>query len=88
MPLVLLKMRGRPQDKESVAMKRYSIGFFGVICSFTSVLALAQRAPASAGWYTNAQAASGAKAYQTGCSSWHGAKLQGNMGPTLIGKGF
>ena len=69
-------------------MKRFSIGFLGVVCSSACLLALTQRAPASAGWYTTAQAASGAKAYQTSCSSCHGAKLQGGMGPTLIGKDF
>ncbi|MFZ3332175.1 MAG: c-type cytochrome [Candidatus Acidiferrales bacterium] len=44
--------------------------------------------PGSAGWYTAAQAANGAKVYQRTCASCHGAKLQGAMGPALTGKQF
>jgi mono/diheme cytochrome c family protein len=43
------------------------------------------------GWYTPAQAASGAKRYQKICASCHGAKLQGGiafMAPALVGKQF
>ncbi len=39
-------------------------------------------------WYTTAQAANGAKAYQKTCSGCHGGKLQGGMGPALVGKQF
>jgi mono/diheme cytochrome c family protein len=53
-----------------------------------SASALPQSAPASAGWYTNAQAASGAKSYMKTCASCHGAKLQGGMGPVLVGRQF
>jgi mono/diheme cytochrome c family protein len=44
--------------------------------------------PDPAGWYTTAQAASGAKSYQKKCASCHGAKLQGGMAPALVGKQF
>ncbi len=54
---------------------------------FASAIAPAQSRPNS-GWYTTAQAASGAKAYQKTCASCHGAKLQGGMGPALIGRQF
>jgi mono/diheme cytochrome c family protein len=56
--------------------------------SFAGALALAQYASASPGWYTTAQAANGAKAYQNACASCHGGKLQGAMGPALVGKQF
>jgi mono/diheme cytochrome c family protein len=51
-------------------------------------LASPQSAPHSAGWYTTAQAANGAKAYQKTCAGCHGAKLQGGMGPALVGRQF
>lgn len=53
-----------------------------------SVSALPQSAPNSAGWYTSAQATSGAKAYQKTCAGCHGAKLEGGMGPALTGRQF
>jgi mono/diheme cytochrome c family protein len=53
-----------------------------------SALALPQNPPNSAGWYTPAQAANGAKAYQKTCASCHGATLQGGMGPALVGRQF
>jgi mono/diheme cytochrome c family protein len=56
--------------------------------SLASAFALPQSAPSSAGWYTAAQAANGAKAYQKNCASCHGAKLQGGMGPALVGRQF
>jgi mono/diheme cytochrome c family protein len=59
-----------------------------VTCFLTCALTLAQSAPGSSGWYTTAQAASGAKVYQKACASCHGAKLQGGMGPALVGKQF
>jgi mono/diheme cytochrome c family protein len=55
---------------------------------FISAFTSPQGAPDSAGWYTTAQAANGAKAYQKNCASCHGAKLEGGMGPALIGKQF
>jgi mono/diheme cytochrome c family protein len=61
---------------------------FGVICLSLSAFALPQSAPGSAGWYTTAQAASGAKCYQKNCASCHGAKLQGAMAPALVGRQF
>jgi hypothetical protein len=39
----------------------------------------------SAGWYTSEQATKGAKTYQKTCARCHGAKLQGGMGPGLVG---
>ena len=60
----------------------------GVIFLSLSAFALPQSAPGSAGWYTNAQAANGAKAYQKNCASCHGAKLQGAMAPALVGRQF
>jgi mono/diheme cytochrome c family protein len=60
----------------------------GVTLSFACGFALTQSAPGSAGWYTTSQAANGAKAYQNACASCHGAKLQGGMGPALVGKQF
>jgi mono/diheme cytochrome c family protein len=53
-----------------------------------TVFALPRSAPNSAGWYTSAQAANGAKAYQKTCASCHGAKLDGGMGPALVGRQF
>jgi mono/diheme cytochrome c family protein len=53
-----------------------------------SAFALPHSARGSAGWYINAQAANGAKAYQKNCASCHGATLQGGMGPALLGKQF
>jgi mono/diheme cytochrome c family protein len=44
--------------------------------------------PQSKGWYTSAQAASGAKNYKNSCAGCHGAKLQGGMGPALVGRQF
>jgi mono/diheme cytochrome c family protein len=60
----------------------------GVTFILVSAFALAQSAPGSAGWYTTVQAANGAKAYQKNCASCHGAKLQGAMGPALVGRQF
>jgi mono/diheme cytochrome c family protein len=53
-----------------------------------SAVALPQASLNSAGWYTAAQAANGAKAYQKTCAGCHGAKLQGGMGPALVGRQF
>jgi mono/diheme cytochrome c family protein len=44
--------------------------------------------PQSKGWYTPAQAGSGAKSYKNVCAGCHGANLQGGMGPALVGKQF
>ncbi len=52
-----------------------------------NAFAMPQSAPKS-GWYTAAQSANGAKAYQKTCASCHGAKLQGGMGPALVGRQF
>jgi mono/diheme cytochrome c family protein len=60
----------------------------GMSCSIACAFAVAQRAPGSAGWYTKAQAVTGAKAYQKTCAGFHGAKLQGGMAPALVGKQF
>ena len=59
-----------------------------VTFSFGCVFALAQSPSVSGGWYTAGQAVSGAKAYQKTCAGCHGAKLQGGMGPPLVGKQF
>jgi mono/diheme cytochrome c family protein len=73
-------------------MKRPSVVLqsliLGVTFSLACALTLAQNAPGSSGWYTTAQAANGAKAYQKACASCHGANLQGTMGPALVGKQF
>ena len=73
-------------------MKSFSSVFqfcmFAVTLAFAGVAAFAQSATDSAGWYTNEQATSGAKTYQKTCASCHGAKLQGGMGPTLVGRQF
>jgi cytochrome c5 len=53
-----------------------------------STFALAQTPSGSGGWYTAAQAANGAKAYQKTCTGCHGVNLQGGMGPALVGKQF
>jgi mono/diheme cytochrome c family protein len=60
----------------------------GAALLFVNAVALPQNAPNSAGWYTAAQAANGAKAYQKTCASCHGAALQGGMGPALVGRQF
>lgn len=44
--------------------------------------------PDSNGWYTSAQAASGAKSYKKICAGCHGATLQGGGAPALVGKPF
>jgi mono/diheme cytochrome c family protein len=59
-----------------------------VISSCGCAFALAQSSSGSGGWYTPTQASNGAKAYQKACASCHGAKLQGGMGPALVGKQF
>src|SRR5271155_1958602 len=61
---------------------------FFFVCALFVRLAPLQSPPASASWYTTGQAANGAKAYQRACASCHGAKLQGAMGPALVGKQF
>jgi mono/diheme cytochrome c family protein len=60
----------------------------GATFIWASAVALPQSAPKAAGWYTIAQASAGAKAYQTTCAGCHGAKLQGGMGPALVGRQF
>jgi mono/diheme cytochrome c family protein len=57
---------------------------FSSVCAF----ALAQTPAVSDGWYTAAQAVNDVKAYQKTCAGCHGAKLQGGMGPALVGKQF
>jgi mono/diheme cytochrome c family protein len=42
----------------------------------------------SKGWYTPAQATSGAKSYKHACAGCHGARLEGSMGPALVGRQF
>lgn len=44
--------------------------------------------PQSKGWYTPVQAARGAKSYKNNCASCHGKKLEGGMGPALVGRQF
>jgi cytochrome c len=56
--------------------------------SFACASAWAQSAKDPSGWYTTEQAASGAKAYQKACAGCHGPKLEGGMGPALVGKQF
>ena len=60
----------------------------GATSIWASAVASPQNAPKAAGWYTAAQASAGAKAYQTTCAGCHGAKLQGGMGPALVGRQF
>jgi len=67
--------------------KVLQVFFLGVTLSFAGALALAQGPPGS-GWYTSTQAANGAKGYQKACAGCHGSKLQGAMGPALVGKQF
>lgn len=43
---------------------------------------------ASTGVYTSAQASRGQSVYSSNCASCHGAKLQGNVGPSLKGRNF
>jgi len=73
-------------------MKRFSVVLqslmLGVTFSLACALTLAQNAPGSSGWYTTAQAANGAKAYQKTCAGCHGPKLQGGMAPALVGEQF
>ena len=44
--------------------------------------------PQTKGWYTSAQAASGAKSYKNVCAGCQGANLRGGMGPALVGRQF
>jgi len=60
---------------------------FMLACTFCLACAFAS-AQSAAGWYTTAQAASGASAYQKACAGCHGAKLQGSGAPPLVGKQF
>ena len=72
-------------------MKKHSrvctLLMLGAAFLLANTFAMPQSAPKS-GWYTAAQAANGAKAYQKTCASCHGAKLQGGMGPALVGRQF
>lgn len=61
---------------------------FGIILSSVCASGLAQTPAASGGWYTASQALNGARGYQKACASCHGAKLEGGMGPALVGKQF
>jgi mono/diheme cytochrome c family protein len=72
-------------------MKKRSRIFRVLILSTPLLTVSALASPQSAlstALYTAAQAAKGAKAYQTTCAGCHGANLQGGMGPALVGKPF
>ena len=69
-------------------MRVLRLSILGATNYVASSWATAQSPSNSPGWYTTAQAASGAKAYQKACSSCHGAKLQGGMATALAGRQF
>jgi mono/diheme cytochrome c family protein len=77
---------------EVVKMRRpcgvFQFLLLGAALLWTSGVALPQSAAPATGWYTAAQATAGAKAYQSTCATCHGAKLQGGMGPALVGRQF
>jgi mono/diheme cytochrome c family protein len=81
-----------PVGREGLPVKKSSPVFSSLLIAaailFACAVVPAQGAPDSSGWYTTEQAASGAKAYQKTCASCHGAKLEGAMGPALVGKQF
>jgi len=87
-----LQRRFTHRQSEGVAHEKPSRVFRLLILTATfllaSAFALPQKAPNWAGWYTTAQAANGAKAYQKTCASCHGATLQGAMGPAVVGRQF
>jgi alcohol dehydrogenase (cytochrome c) len=56
--------------------------------SGTSSTATTSAVSTSAGYYTDAQASDGATVYTSTCASCHGAKLEGQSGPSLIGPRF
>jgi mono/diheme cytochrome c family protein len=89
---VVVHFHGTHRNWEGWRMKERSRVLQTLLLGVTFLLVSAferpQSAPASAGWYTNAQAANGAKAYQKTCASCHGATLQGGMGPALVGRQF
>jgi mono/diheme cytochrome c family protein len=66
----------------------FQLLLLGAAFIWGSAVALPQGTTPAAGWYTAAQATAGAKAYQTTCAGCHGAKLQGGMGPALVGRQF
>ena len=56
--------------------------------STTSGASGAPSASAAAGYFTAAQASDGATVYAASCASCHGAKLEGQSGPSLTGARF
>src|ERR1700676_2563903 len=70
-------------------MRRMSHGLVSaaivVIAGLTAVGAASAQ---GTGYYTQAQAASGASIYAAKCSQCHGVKLEGGAGPTLVGSTF
>jgi mono/diheme cytochrome c family protein len=68
-------------------MKKLFPSLFSVVVSICS-LGVCGTTSGPDGWYTSQQAAAGAKAYKKTCASCHGATLQGDMGPALVGKPF
>jgi mono/diheme cytochrome c family protein len=77
---------------KELSMKKRSRVFHPLTFAFTFLFlcasALPQCKPNSGGWYTTAQAANGAKAYEKACASCHGVKLQGGIAPALVGRQF
>jgi hypothetical protein len=79
-----LQRRFTHRQSEGVAHEKPSRVFRLLILTATfllaSAFALPQKAPNWAGWYTTAQAANGAKAYQKTCASCHAAGCDGSCG--------
>jgi polar amino acid transport system substrate-binding protein len=58
------------------------------VVALLAVVATPKADAGSAGYYTAAQATSGAKLYGDNCSRCHGAKLEGVSAPALKGSGM
>jgi mono/diheme cytochrome c family protein len=59
-----------------------------LLFAFVAALTAGRGGAQSAGAYTAAQAATGAKLYAAQCSECHGAMLEGGAGPQLAGADF
>ncbi len=85
-------MKCNAQDAKASVFVGLVVGtmLFGglVLAAKVAFAAAAPSCAGSPGFYSEAQAARGAKVFDTHCSSCHGAKLQGKAGPPLTGKQF
>jgi mono/diheme cytochrome c family protein len=63
--------------------------YLPVVCiGFVSIGAVTAKAATPPALYTSAQATAGAGVFAQNCAICHGAALQGEAGPTLLGQSF